>query len=162
MRHIFGASMGRIIGIDYGTKRIGLAIGETITRIAMPWKILPGRGDPEMDAGNVRKFLIVEGEKAELFVVGLPKNMDETEGPQAELSRKFGESLAMMTGVAVVYQDERLSSFTAEKKFAPTMRERIRDHRGRESRGGSKKKKKAIDAVAAAVILESYLQSVGR
>lgn len=154
--------MGRIIGIDYGSKRIGLAIGETVTQIAMPWKILPGRGDPTVDAENVHKMLVSEGEKAELFVVGLPKNMDETEGPQAAICRKFGESLAAITGVRVLYQDERLSSFTAETKFAPTMSERMRDRRGGESRGRSKKKKKAIDAVAAAVILESYLQGLGR
>jgi putative Holliday junction resolvase len=150
--------MGRIIGIDYGTKRIGLATGETVTRIAMPWKILPGLNDPESDAENIHKMLKSEGERAELFVVGLPKNMDGTEGPQAELSRRFGESLSALTGVGVAYQDERLSSFTAEKKFAPTMRERIRGQQG----GAKKKKKKAIDAVAAAVILESYLEGVGR
>lgn len=145
--------MGRIIGIDYGTKRIGLAIGETVTRIAMPWKILPGLNDPEGDAEAVHKLLKSEGERAELFVVGLPKNMDGTEGPQAELSRKFGESLSARMHLEVVYQDERLSSFTAEKKFVPTMRERMKDHRNK-----SKKKKKPIDAVAAAVILESYLE----
>jgi putative Holliday junction resolvase len=149
--------MGRIIGIDYGAKRIGLAIGETVTRIAMPWKIVPGQNDPVADAQNVHLLLKKEGEQVELFVVGLPKNMDGTEGTQAEISRKFGDSLSAATGAKVVYQDERLSSFTAEKKFAPTMRDRVRD------RGGStkKKSKKPIDAVAAAVILESYLQGQG-
>ncbi len=149
--------MGRIIGIDYGTKRIGLAIGETVTQIAMPWKILPGRDDPAVDAEIVYKLLMAEGEKAELFVVGLPKNMDGTEGPQAEICRKFGEHLSVVSGIEVVYQDERLSSFTAERKFGLTLRERMKDRRNKPA-----KKKKPIDAVAAAVILESYLQGLGR
>jgi len=63
----------------------------------------------------------------------------------------------VVSGIEVVYQDERLSSFTAERKFGLTLRERMKDRRNKPA-----KKKKPIDAVAAAVILESYLQGLGR
>jgi putative Holliday junction resolvase len=150
--------MRRLIGIDYGSKRIGLAIGDRASGISMPWKIVAGQNDPERDAKIVLKEIESAGEKAELFVVGLPQNMDDTEGPQAELSRKFGGYLAEASGVEVVYQDERLSSFAAESKFQPSMQERLKPQRGQRGRGKMKKKKKSFDAVAAAVILESYLQ----
>jgi len=84
--------------------------------------------------------------------------MDGTEGPQAEISRKFGSCLAEASGAEVVYQDERLSSYTAEKKFQTPLREGMRLQRGQRKTSKKKKIKKPLDAVAAAVILESYLQ----
>jgi putative Holliday junction resolvase len=147
--------MARIIGIDYGTKRIGLAIGDRSTGLAMPWKIVPGSGNPQADAKNVLKLIATSGETVDLFVIGLPKNMDDTEGPQVTLTRTFGDALKEASGVEITYQDERLSSFAAETLFQPSMQDRLRPQR---NKGKSKKNKKPLDAVAAAVILESYLR----
>jgi putative Holliday junction resolvase len=147
--------MARLIGIDYGTKRIGLAIGDRSTRIAMPWKIVQATGDPKTDAANVLKQIIDSGEKIELFVVGLPKNMDDTEGPQADITRTFGDVLKNISGADVYYQDERLSSFAAESLFKPTMQDRLRSQRKNIK---SPKNKKTLDAVAAAVILQTFLE----
>jgi len=146
--------MGRIIGIDYGTKRIGLAIADTITRIAMPWCILDAANDPVRDAAAVVRKLADAGENPERFVVGLPTNMaDATEGPQAKISRTFGEALNQQSGVPVEFQDERLSSFAAEALF------RLDQRSQRNKRPAKKiKPKKPLDAVAAAVILGSYLK----
>lgn len=145
--------MGRIIAIDYGSKRIGLAIGDTVTRIAMPWLVLPGQDDPEKDAQALVKKLAAEGEKPGLFVVGLPRNMDETEGPQAQLARTFGKHLAEKSKIAVKFQDERLSSFTAETMFNTSLKSQMKGRPAKRI-----KPKKPLDAVAAAVILESFLQ----
>jgi len=145
--------MGRIVAIDYGTKRIGLAVGDTTTRIAMPWHVLTGQNDPGKDADALLKKLAADGEKPELFIVGLPQNMDGTEGPQAKLVRTFGKFLAEKSHIAVKFQDERLSSFTAEKLFRTPLKS-LFQHRPPKR----VKPKKPLDAVAAAVILESYLQ----
>lgn len=149
--------MGKIIGIDYGAKRIGLAIADTITRIAMPWHVLVGQNDPVKDAETVLLKLQSEGERVEAFVVGLPVNMDDTEGPQAKLTRTFGEILATTSGLTVHYQDERLSSFAAEKMFHSPLKSRLR---GRPEK--AHKPRRPLDAVAAAVILEAFLQRTGK
>jgi len=151
--------MARVVAIDYGMKRIGLAIGDTRTRIAMPWAVVGGQGSAESDAQAVFKHIRSSGEKVDIFVVGLPRNMDGTEGPQSKISREFGTHLAAVSGAAVEYQDERLSSFTAERKFATPIQPGTDRRSGRGVRAKKMKKpKKPLDAVAAAVILESYFQ----
>jgi putative transcription antitermination factor YqgF len=79
--------------------------------------------------------------------------MDETEGPQAQLARTFGKHLAGKSGVTVKFQDERLSSFTAEKMFNTSLKSQMKGRPAKRI-----KPKKPLDAVAAAVILESFLQ----
>jgi putative Holliday junction resolvase len=77
-------------------------------------------------------------------IMGLPLNMDGTEGPRAELSRAFAESLSNLTGVPVHLHDERLTSFEAEQRMRGTSR---------------REKKERADAVAACVLLESWIES---
>ena len=136
--------MGSIIGIDYGGKRIGLSVGDERAGVASPLTTVTVRGDPAAQAQAVlqpaRAFDV------DAFVIGLPLNMDDTEGPQARATRKFGEELARAAGVPVHYWDERLSSFAADELLAST--------------DLSRAKRKAIqDSLAAQVILQAYLDA---
>lgn len=136
----------RILGVDYGSKRIGLAMGDDETRIAMPLKTLQGCGDVARDAAGVAA--LAREEEVGLIVVGLPLNMDDSEGPQAKATRTFMAALSKASGIAVVERDERLSSFGA-------------DELTREAgltRGKSKEKR---DKLAAQIILQSYLDELG-
>ncbi|MFB3894277.1 MAG: Holliday junction resolvase RuvX [Phycisphaerae bacterium] len=136
--------MGRWIGIDHGARRIGLAVGDTKARIATLAKVIPAR--PLQAAIEQIKSLIGEY-RAEGLVVGLPINMDDTEGPQAKAVREFAVALETATGLEVRLWDERLSSFEADRKLA-----------GHLTR---KKRRARQDAVAAAEILQGFLDSSG-
>jgi putative Holliday junction resolvase len=134
--------MTSYLGIDYGTKRIGIAAGDDVTRLASPITTLAAHDRTDRDAESVAS--IADDYGAAAFVLGLPLNMDGTEGPQAKLVRAFGAALAKRTGMAVHYVDERLSSYAADDLLRPADLTR-------------KKKKNVQDAVAAAVILQSFL-----
>jgi putative Holliday junction resolvase len=132
-----------VAAIDFGRKRIGLAITDDDGRGAYPVGIMERRSlNHDLDA--IRSQLAERG--VSRIVVGLPLNMDGTEGPSARAARTFAEHLGMSTGVEVEMFDERLTSVEAE--------ERLRS--ASTSRSG---KKTARDAVAAAVILEGWLES---
>jgi putative holliday junction resolvase len=132
-----------VAAIDFGRKRIGLAITDDDGRGAYPVGIMERRSlNHDLDA--IRSQLAERG--VSRIVVGLPLNMDGTEGPSARAARAFAEHLGMATGVAVEMFDERLTSVEAE--------ERLRS--ASISRSG---KKAGRDAVAAAVILEGWLES---
>ena len=129
----------RYLAVDHGEKRTGLAICDKAETMACPLKVLTGQAE------LVRQIVkVVCEENIEAVVVGLPLNMDSTEGPRAKSVRDFGAELEKAIQVPVIYYDERLSSFDAEKKFAGLDLTR-------------KKKKKHLDAVAAASILEAFL-----
>ncbi len=130
------------LGIDYGTKRIGLAIGDDGTRIASPMTTADARGSL---AEQVRCVLgHADAYDVDAFVVGLPKNMDDSEGEQARLVRRFGAELAEQTGKPIHYVDERLSSHAADELLRPAELTRRR-------------RKARQDAVAAQVILDGFL-----
>jgi putative Holliday junction resolvase len=130
----------RYLAIDYGTKRTGLAICDAAETIASPLTVLHGQ------KGLLTKIAdIVEAENAGAVVVGLPLNMNGTESHQTKLAREFAEQLKSRLSVTIHLQDERLSSFGAEEKLAPA------DF----TRGEIRKR---IDAVAAAEILEAFLE----
>jgi len=130
----------RYLAIDHGTKRTGLAICDAAEIIASPLTVLHGQ------KGLLKKIAeIVEAENVEAVVVGLPLNMTGTDSSQTKLARKFAEQLKDRLSVEVHLHDERLSSFSAGEKLAPA------DF----TRG---KRKKRIDAVAAAEILEAFLE----
>lgn len=134
----------RWLGIDHGTKRIGVAVGSTAGGIATPVTVIPAA--PFSDALARIAELAAEYE-AEGIVVGLPLNMDDTEGPQARLARDAARSIAEATGRDVRMWDERLSSFEADQALAGSM-----------TRG---KRKARQDAVAAAAMLHDFLSSGG-
>lgn len=144
-----GGSGQRILGIDYGTKRIGVAIGDTETRIALPLKMLPGRGEATRDAAATAALGAEEGAAA--FVVGLPLNMGEsfpTDSPQTALSRRFAAELGRLSGKPVHLQDERLSSQAAAE---------VLDAAGLAAR--SRRRKQLTDMIAAQKILQAYLDA---
>jgi putative Holliday junction resolvase len=130
-----------VVGIDFGRKRIGLAISDG--QGAYPLETMV-RSSLKHDLEAIRSQL---AERAvSLIVIGLPLNMDGTEGPSARAARAFAEHLGSATGLPVEMFDERLTTFEAE-------------HRLREASASRASKKAARDAVAAAVILEGWLES---
>lgn len=102
----------RILGIDYGIRRIGIAVGDRETKIAAPLATLNGRNDVTRDARAVAD--LAASENAAEFVVGLPLSMDGTESDQTALTRRFAAELARLSDKPVRLFDERLSSFAAE------------------------------------------------
>jgi putative holliday junction resolvase len=137
--------MPRTLGIDYGIRRIGLAISDRSATLASPGTTLASKGNPAADARNVVQW--ADREDVEAFVVGLPLNMDGTEGPQAALTKRFADHLkAAAPDRTVTLWDERLSSFAADQLL-----DQIPLSAG--------KRAKRRDPVAALVILQSYLDS---
>jgi putative Holliday junction resolvase len=131
-----------IAAFDLGARRIGIAVTDADGLSAHPLRTIERRSfGADLDA--IRHAFGTR--KIECLVVGLPLNMDGSEGPMARHARNFGARLADALGIEVKLQDERLSSFEAERRLGGAVR------RGR--------KKHAIDAVAAVVILENFLQS---
>lgn len=130
----------RYLAIDYGTKRTGLAICDAGETIASPLAVLQGQKE------LLKKITeIVQAESVDAIVLGLPLNMTGSESSQTKLVLKFAERLKDHISIPIYLQDERLSSFSAEEKLAPADL----------TRG---KRKKRIDAVAAAEILEAFLE----
>jgi len=130
----------RYLAIDYGDKHTGLAICDPAETIASPFVVIEGQKD------LIKKITdIVRSENVEAVVLGLPLNMDDSQGFQAEQVFQFAERLKTHLQIPIHFQDERLSSFAAEKKLAPAEFTR-------------KKKKKRLDAIAAAEILEAFLE----
>ena len=130
----------RYLAIDYGTKRTGLAICDASETITSPLAVINDQ------KGLLKKISqIVEAENVEAIVLGLPLNMTGSESSQTRMVLKFAEQLKDHLSIPVHLQDERLSSFGAEEKLAPA------DF----TRG---KRKKRIDAIAAAEILEAFLE----
>jgi len=130
----------RYLAIDHGGKRTGLAICDAGETICSPLEVLATAGDLAERVAAVVKCEEIEG-----VVIGLPLNMDGSEGESVKRVRKFGEQLAEQVDIPIEYHDERLSSFDAESRFIGAELTR-------------KKKKKRLDAVAAAAILEAFLE----
>ena len=136
--------MSRIMAIDYGDQRIGLAVSDLLGMLTgEAWTM------QEWNRERAVQRIAEEAKKRDVgtLVLGLPKNMDGTEGPRAALSRAFKAMLEEATGLPVVLWDERRSSIEAHAILhAAGKRERL--HR------------KSVDAVAASLILEGYLGSL--
>lgn len=128
----------RYLSIDYGNKRTGLAICDEMEILASPLKML--QTDNSL-LRHIAKIIIEEG--VHEIVIGLPINMDGSEGPQAKIVKNFAERLQEATGLPIHFQDERLSSYLADEMLGSDMNWR--------------RKKKVLDAVAAANILRSFL-----
>jgi|YelNatPaOPRAMG01_1025707.scaffolds.fasta_scaffold00684_14 putative Holliday junction resolvase len=136
-----------VAAIDLGTRRIGLAVSDSEGRVVSPLAVVERRS-LSADIEAVHRML--SARQVDRVIVGLPLNMDGGEGRMAILARNFANRLAEHTGIAVELQDERLSSFEA--------RERVAELGGRR-RG---RKKRPLDALAAAVILETWFEKKRR
>lgn len=142
--------MQRILGIDYGTARIGIAAADLETKVAVPLTALAGRNDATRDARAVADAGAEQGAAA--FVVGLPLNMDDSDSQQTALTRRFAGELARLSAKPVYFQDERLSSVAAADALHDV-------HGGRRSGQRRAKQSGRLDAVAAQRILQAYLDS---
>lgn len=133
------------IALDVGDVRIGVAVSDLLGITANPRETYV-RKKNDVDADIAYFCEYAKREDADAFVLGLPKNMDGTEGPRAEVTRQFGDMLEKASGISVYYQDERLTTVSAERMLidADVRRE---------------KRKKVIDKVAATIILQAYLDS---
>ena len=138
--------MKRIMGIDYGDARTGVAISDLLCSIVGSTTVVPSRVQEKAVADIVR--LAKENDVGQI-VVGLPRNMDGTEGPRAQLCREFAEILHEATGVPVTMWDERRTTVEAHNILS------MHNYHGQ-------KRKNTVDAVAASLILEGYLQFRGR
>jgi putative Holliday junction resolvase len=139
----------RILGVDDGRRRIGLAVSDPTGTLARPAETVAGRDDPVAAAREVSAAIarIEAGDDPiGAIVVGLPLRLDGTPNEQTDHARALAAELARLTGLDVILQDERLTSREAESRLA--LRER--DWRVR---------KKRLDAAAAAVMLQEYLDS---
>jgi len=136
--------MGRTLGIDVGDRRIGLALSDSGGIMASPLTIIERTTEP----GDIEAILKIAKEReAERIVVGLPRLMNGDIGPQAQKVQAFTEVLCAHTQIPIEYRDERLTTVTAQRLKRET---------------GSKKKNRNIryDAMAAAVILQDYLEEI--
>ncbi len=131
----------RYLGLDLGRASIGLALADDVLRTARPLRTLRRRGD-RVDLRALRS--VADEYEVTRAVLGLPINMDGTEGPAARLARDFAPRVQEALGVPVDLFDERLSTFEAESRL-----------RGRGL--SARRMKAAVDAEAAAVILQDWL-----
>lgn len=133
--------MKRIMGIDYGDARTGVAISDLLCSIVGSTCVVPSRNTEKAIADIVK--LAKENEVGQI-AVGLPRNMDGTEGARAELCREFADKLAQATGLPIQMWDERRTTVEAHNILT-------------EHNYHGKKRKNTVDAVAASLILEGYL-----
>lgn len=138
--------MKRIMGIDYGDARTGVALSDLLCSIVGSTAVIPSRNREKAIADLVR--IAKENEVAEI-VVGLPRNMDGSEGPRAELCRAFADELGKATGLPIHMWDERRTTVEAHNILS-------------EHNYHGQKRKNTVDAVAASLILEGYLAFRGR
>lgn len=133
----------KILSIDLGDVRSGVAISDANEILASPIGTI---AEPDKEVLLQKILSIVSENDVGKIVLGLPKNMDGTEGESAKKSREFGENLRKNSGLEVVFQDERGTTLEASGYL------NVSDVRG-------KKRKKIIDSVAATIILQNYLDS---
>ncbi len=138
--------MKRIMGIDYGDARTGVAISDLLCSIVGSTTVVPSRNREKAIADLVR--IAKENEVGEI-VVGLPRNMDGSEGSRAQLCREFADILAEAAGLPVHMWDERRTTVEAHNILSQ------HNYHGQ-------KRKNTVDAVAASLILEGYLAFRGR
>lgn len=134
----------RKLAIDYGDKKIGLALSDYQGIIANPYKTYK-RVNLEKDISYILN--VIKEEEVDTVIFGLPLNMDGSAGERVELTYEFADTLHEYTDVKIVFQDERLTTVSAEKLL-------ICDGVRRE------KRKTVIDMVAATIILQRYLDTV--
>lgn len=135
----------RIMGLDFGSKTVGVAVSDPLLITAQGVEIIRRKEENKLRQTLARiEELIVQYEVTEI-VLGLPKNMNDSEGPRAMLSREFKEKLERRTGLPVTMWDERLTTVEADEimKEAGIRRENRKDY---------------VDMIAAQLILEGYME----
>ena len=139
---------GTLLAFDFGHRRIGVAIGQTLTGSANALEVVAANTKPDWQAIT----RIINEWKPVALVVGLPLDADGGETDMSKDARRFGRQLEGRYGIQVEFEDERLTSFSAEQRFVDAR-----------TQGSMRRKDAALkDAMAAQIILESWLQSQGR
>ena len=134
----------RIMGLDFGSRTVGVAISDSLLLTAQGVEIIRRKEENKLRQTLARiEELIVENEVEEI-VLGLPKNMNDTEGVRVELTKEFKDKLERRTGLPVYFRDERLTTVAADKAMmeAGIRRENRKDY---------------VDMIAATLILQGYL-----
>ncbi len=134
--------MGRFLGIDYGKKRIGLALSDMLGMMAHPFDVIESKGLNN----NVENILqIAKDNEVSCIVIGVPINMNASEGEMAETAREFAEELKKKTDISVEVIDERLTTVQADRVLIE------------EADISREKRKNLRDKIAATFILQTYL-----
>lgn len=136
--------MARVLGIDYGSRRIGLAISDPDQIIATPLAVIEAEGRPADDAANLAQ-IAPQHEVAE-FVIGLPLNKDGSEGKQAQVTRQMGRTLAETSSLPVHFYDERYTTHAAIGAM-------------RQAEVRRRKRSDRLDKVAASIMLQAFLDA---
>lgn len=134
----------RIMGLDLGSKTVGVAISDPLLIMAQGIEIIRRKEENKLRQTLARIEALIEEYGVDTIVLGLPKNMNDTLGERAQLSLEFKEKLERRTGLPVVMWDERLTTVAAEKAMmeAGIRREKRKDY---------------VDKIAACLILQGYL-----
>lgn len=136
--------MIRILGLDYGKRYVGAAVSDSLGLTAQPLEVIQRKEENKLRRTFARIEELVKEYDVKRIVVGLPKNMDDTEGESAAKCRDFAANVSRRTGIETVLWDERLSSVSANDILI-------------ESGVRREDKKKYIDKIAASIILRDYL-----
>lgn len=137
----------RIMGLDYGSKTVGVAISDALMITAQGIEIITRKSPSKLRQTCARIEELAREYEVEKIVLGFPKNMNNTEGVRCEKTLEFQEMLVRRTGLEVVLWDERLTTVAAERTMAEA------GIRGQD-------KKKHVDRIAAVFILQGYLDSL--
>ena len=134
----------RIMGLDFGSRTVGVAVSDSLLITAQGLEIIRRKEENKLRQTLARLEELIEEYEVEEIVLGLPKNMNATEGVRAELTREFQDKLERRTGLPVILWDERLTTVAADKTMMESgvRRENRREH---------------VDKIAAALILQGYL-----
>ncbi len=137
----------RIMGLDYGDKTVGVAISDEMLLIAQPVETIKRERINKLRQTYARIEFIIKEYYIEKIVIGLPLNMNNTEGERCLKTREFAKELERRTGIEIIFWDERLTTYAADSVL---------------SAGGvcRKKRKEYIDKIAASMILQGYLDSL--
>ena len=134
----------RIMGLDFGSRTVGVAISDSLLLTAQGVEIIRRKEENKLRQTLARIEELIVANEVEEIVLGLPKNMDDTEGVRVELTKEFKEKLERRTGLPVIFWDERLTTVAADKAMmeAGIRRENRKDY---------------VDMIAATLILQGYL-----
>ncbi len=136
--------MSKIVAIDYGEKRIGIALTDDTQTIAFPHKVIQADKSPEKSAKKVADEIKKEPFSIEKIIIGLPLLLSGLEGPMAKQVKEFGKILESELNLKIEYMDERLSSKGADVLM-------------KDAKVTRKKRTKNLDAMSAVVLLQTYL-----
>jgi len=132
----------RALGIDLGTKRIGVALSNSEGTLATPFEVVARSGEPAQDHAAIAA--LAEEVGAEVLVVGLPLSLDGSDGPAAQRARAEAHQLAQATGYPIELWDERLTTVSADRDLIALDL-------------GARERRRVVDKVAAAVMLQAWL-----